>query len=313
MRLPDRKSADLGEVATKIDKKSVVYQEFIGSITNSDCALDPIFPASLDLYERLRVGDYFVDAIRTFWDGGRLSIPGLRKEMRRFNAEHFALKTPNYGQLATERFVFAAGLLRAAGYKGWVILLDEIELVARFPLNARAQSYVNLMWLLGYGTTPIANAFTVAAATNEFTGEILVDKRDQDVIPRSRMALRNPELAQLAVAALGKLDENAGAWERIIAQDRSELDRLYSRVRELYKNAFDWHLASSSRPADNGVPRSMRIHIREWITRWDLLRLDSSYVASISSRVLKPDLTEQIGIDESDDQPSDDRTDLLAG
>jgi hypothetical protein len=39
------------------------------------------------------------------------------------------------------------------------------------------------------------------------------------------------------------------------------------------------------------------MHVREWITRWDLERLDPSYSASIESEVITPDLGEREGLE----------------
>ena len=168
----------------------------------------------------------YLEQIATFWSGGRINISELKKQLRLARSSALNLKPRKYPELAPERFVFAAGLIRAAGYKGWIILLDEIELVAKFPILGRAKSYVNLMWLLGYAKTNMANAYCVAAATREFTGEIIDQKRDNVKIPLS-VGKRNPQLAELAAAALRQIPESAGR----VGDDRpAERGRLGPRV-----------------------------------------------------------------------------------
>jgi hypothetical protein len=46
------------------------------------------------------------------------------------------------------------------------------------------------------------------------------------------------------------------------------------------------------------------MHVREWITRWDLERFDPSYTADIESEALRPNLAEEEGMEglsEADD------------
>ena len=49
-----------------------------------------------------------------------------------------------------QRLRFAAKLLAAAGYAGWVVLFDEVELIGRYSLQQRAKSYAELArWVRG--------------------------------------------------------------------------------------------------------------------------------------------------------------------
>jgi hypothetical protein len=41
-------------------------------------------------------------------------------------------------------------VLQWCGYKGWVILIDELELIARLGKVGRMQAYINLNWLLNW-------------------------------------------------------------------------------------------------------------------------------------------------------------------
>ena len=43
-----------------------------------------------------------------------------------------------------QKLRFVLELIKAAGYNGWVILLDEIELVANYSVLQRARSYAEL-------------------------------------------------------------------------------------------------------------------------------------------------------------------------
>jgi hypothetical protein len=296
LELPDRRGGDLNEVVLRLDLKSADYAAFRDSVSSPSGGFDPLFAATLLVNGRLGPGEDYLEQIASFWAGGRINISELKKQMRLAKSSALNIKPRKYPELAPERFVFAAGLIRAAGYKGWVILLDEIELVAKFPILGRAKSYVNLMWLLGYAKTNMANAYCVAAATREFTGEIIDQKQDNVKIPLS-VAKKHPQLAELAAAALKQIPESGGAWERIEPLSEGDLDRVYRDVRELYRLAFNWESREAQRPDDAALPRSMRTHMREWITRWDLERLDPSYRADIESELLRPDLAEGAGLE----------------
>lgn len=54
-------------------------------------------------------------------------------------------------QHARAYFGVLADALRAAGYHGWVILIDEVELVGRLGPSARIKAYEHLHWLLNWG------------------------------------------------------------------------------------------------------------------------------------------------------------------
>ena len=49
-----------------------------------------------------------------------------------------------------QRFRFVPRLMAAAGYKGWIVLLDEVELIGRYSLLQRAKSYAEVArWVRG--------------------------------------------------------------------------------------------------------------------------------------------------------------------
>jgi hypothetical protein len=50
----------------------------------------------------------------------------------------------------------------------------------------------------------------------------------------------------------------------------------------------------------------MRQHVRDWITRWDLLRLDPSYQPDIETQAVAPDLAERPDLELSDEPEEED-------
>jgi hypothetical protein len=312
--LPDRQSGDLSEVAIKLEPRSREYDDFEAMVRHGSEPLDPLFAATLQINRSLSPSDDLQDAIYAFWAGGRVNITQVRKALRPLPNTGLVLKAKKSADLAADRFRFASGLIRAGGYRGWVILIDEVELVASLSQRARARAYVDLTWILGFSDRPLSGVLAVAAATSEFTGVIFNEKQDDVKIPLSKMAEKEPALVERAVRALRAIDERSGNWEPIEAQTDDDLDRVFREVRELYRLAFDWEGVGKARPPYRDVGRSMRMHVREWITRWDLERLDPLYSADIAADVLRPDLEEREGLEGfSEPDDSDDGSDWSGG
>lgn len=307
LSLPDRPSGDFNEVATKLQPASAAYRDFEARLRGGVVGLNPLFAATLLISRSLSTNEEFCDHIFGFWAGGRINVAEVKKELRLQHVTDLAVSRYRAADIAPERFVFTAGLIRAAAYRGWILLLDETELIASFSRPARARAYAELAWLLGHSAPHPAGLGVVAAATQEFTGVVFNEKQDQINIPLSKLSEKDPSLVERAVQALKIIDESAGHWESIRPQSEQDLDNVFRDVRELYRRAFDWESIVDIRPGYKDVHRSMRMHVREWITRWDLERLDPSYSASIESEVITPDLAERVGlegfseIDEADD------------
>jgi hypothetical protein len=135
LMLPDRPGGDLNEAVIRIDLESPEYAAFFRNVSAQPNALglDQLFAATLKLNEANPNDEELTDYIVSFWAGGRISVSKIKKALRASGEGVFALKSLKSSELAEMRFPFGAGLLKAAGYGGWVVLLDEVELIAKFP------------------------------------------------------------------------------------------------------------------------------------------------------------------------------------
>src|SRR5947207_7757117 len=99
----------------------------------------------------------------------------------------------------------------AAGYAGWVLLVDEVELIGRYSFRQRARSYAELArW---YGKLPgetYPGLTAVFAITADFEEAILVGRNDQEVVP-------------------GRLRASESEQDRVLAQHAERGMRLISR------------------------------------------------------------------------------------
>src|SRR6185312_10014658 len=85
-----------------------------------------------------------------FLAGGRLAASVFRQALAGVGAPRmFDVRMPAAAELAGQRIRFASLLFRAAGYAGWCLLLDEVELIGRYTPLQRALAYAWLANWLG--------------------------------------------------------------------------------------------------------------------------------------------------------------------
>jgi hypothetical protein len=303
LRLPNRRGiSGLHEVASALDFTSASYGELVERVGRPG-GYDPLFAATLYLFKNLRAGDQeFVDRLVSFWAGDPLGIADLRRALRLIGIQQFEIRSKKKADLAFPRFRFVAELMAATGrYQGWVILLDELELVANFSLGARARSYAMLAHLLGVlPGAPIPGVFVIGCATDDFTGKVFQERRDHETVPQRLGAY--PALIPDAEAGMAFMwPEMPDRWMKIRRLEKADVEAIYGKIRALYEGAHAW-----PPPAEAvkwfGYDRSLRQYVREWITRWDLQRIYPDYQPQIETVDLRPDLEERPDLE----QPSED-------
>jgi P-loop Domain of unknown function (DUF2791) len=302
LTLPDRLGG-LPEVVERLRLDSNVFTDLYGVVRDPASGFDPLFQATLLLYEKLHHDTELIDRIIAFWSGDRPSVNELKKQLRLIGHPRPDLRSRRIQELALPRFRFMAQLIAAAGYAGWVLLLDEVELVASLSLTAREKSYVTLASLAGrLRAKTVPGLFVVGAVTADFTGEIFERRRDPDKALQ-RWGERNPGYLAEVEAGLEFLAPGNRRWMRIRKPDPEALRLTYDRVRVLYERAYGWQPPIET-VTEPGPSRSMRQHVRDWITRWDLLRLDPTYQPDIETQDVAPDLRERPDL-ELTDEPED--------
>lgn len=89
--------------------------------------------------------------------------------------ENFKLK-----QHMTAYFGLMADLVRFCGYKGWVILIDEVELMGRLGRKTRLEAYKNLYWLLNLQGEHDYPIYVVAAAASRLQSDLWYGDKNSD-------------------------------------------------------------------------------------------------------------------------------------
>jgi len=303
-RVPGRPGSAIDEIVAALRPDSPEYAGLYRWVHRDDAPVDSRFAASLFLYEYARGDAEFADRIVQFWGGERLPVADLRRRLKEAGAgSTYPLVKTTERNLAFERFRFVPRLMQAAGYHGWVLLLDEVELIGRYSLLQRAKSYAEVArWVKGDREDPAAPLCAVLTTVDDFEAQVLVDKNDVELIPK-RLRMKGTAdddlLAGQAETGMKVIERDQ---VRLQPPDRDELDRTYAKLKDIHARAFGW-----DPPDVEGLERlpsnRMRQYVRAWINEWDLRRLDPSYVPDIAATEVIVDLTEDAELEGAEDQP----------
>jgi hypothetical protein len=263
-------------------------------VHGDDVPVDSRFAASLFLYEYARGDAEFADRIVRFWAGDPLPVADLRRRLKEAGAAAtYRLAAARERDLAVQRFRFVPRLITAAGYRGWVILLDEVELIGRYSLLQRAKSYAEVArWVRGDRDDPAAPIGAVLTTVDDFEAQVLVGKNDLELIGkrlRQKGTTDSELLAGLAEAGMRIIERDQ---IRLQPPDRDELDATYAKLKQVHASAFGW-----APPDVEGLERlpsnRMRQYVRAWINEWDLVRLDPTYQPDIAVGDVVVDFSEE--------------------
>ena len=296
----------IAEAAATLDPDTPAYTELLRWLRGPGSELDERFAASLHLMEEVRRGrgaKELEDTVLRFWAGGSVLVSELRRGLKAAGAaKQYVFGPVKARDLARQQLVFLPRLLRAAGHSGWVVLLDEVELIGRYSVLQRARSYAELArWLDGDPSTADEPLVVAAALTDDYEAAVISGKNDREIVPaklRDKQTPETDELAALAVAGMRHIERDAVA---LVASDAEELDRAYSTLRELHGRAHGW-----SPPDVPGLERlgatRMRQHVRAWINEWDLLRQDPRYAPATEVVDMTTDYREDDSLEPGDDE-----------
>ncbi len=231
--------------------------------------LAPVFAALLFLLRRQLPVD-LLRRLEAFLAGDKPPLPPMRQALGQAGARGaFSLSGLTEATLAHQRERFAPLLFRAAGFAGWCLLIDEVELIGRYSPLQRARAYAGLgFWLRLGGASGIPGLHVAAAITDDFASQVIAARQDDPKLP-DRLRLKGlAHEADLALAAIGAIE----AAPVLRAPAEADLLRHRETLRRGYTMAYGWE-APTLPVAERRANRTMRHHIRGWITQWDILRL----------------------------------------
>ncbi len=162
-------------------------------------------------------------------------------------------------------------LVALAGYQGFLLQIDELELLGKMSIGQRARAYAHLARLVRGGDA-LAHTWVVAALATNYYSDVME--------PREEKA-RAPEW----LASRSRHDEaaDAGRGLRFLTEAQTlpplapaEVDQLLAMVREAHAAAYAWappdsdaYLAAVRTLAKTGAPVRTRIRAAvQWLDLW---------------------------------------------
>ena len=275
-RMPDRTGQLMEELGLKLDGSSGAYARFFQWANSEQSGLHSIFPATLMVHER--ANDFeLMSKIRAFWSGERIRVPDVKNGLKQIDQlSTYPFRAPKARELPPQHLRFATELVKGAGYKGWVILLDEIELIGTYSVLQRARSYAELTRLWGkIEDEQYPGLIVVGTVTSDFTSAILSDsehsKKDRR-FAAERLRSRGEDVAAArAATGMRTLEREAIQLEPPTDED---VNATVETLRQIHSTAYGWDaLPLEAKAGGAGYQGRMRYKVRAAINEWDLLRL----------------------------------------
>ena len=304
-KVPDRAGAALTVIAEKLDFNSPGYEQFYRWVFSPKTTLNSRFAASVFVFERGQGGRYpeVSDRILQFWGGARVPESELRGWLKELGEiATYKFDKVSVRELALQLYEFIYRLMVAAGYAGWIILVDEVELMGRYSLLQRAKSYAEMARLLGAPEESRAPGLaTVFAITSAYQSEVKDQKRDQDKIGERLRASGKQEDRQLAGhTERGMRKIRQVPHEGMVLAETTELREIYVKTRTIYSQAYHWNAPLNY---ESNHTWRIRQHVKRWINMRDMVRLFPDYQPDIQVTQLQQSYSEDLDLE---DTPEDD-------
>lgn len=307
---PDKQGELFAEIAGSCDVWTPRYKELAAWVNNPDNHVDTRFAATLLLYERMNSDLELGHRMARFWAGDPIGVGDLKKALQEAGfGGQYTFGRVSATELAVQRFQFAARLMQAAGYAGWILLIDEAELIGRYSVSQRAKSYAEVARLMNMENGQMLPGLgTVIALTNDFREEILEKKGDRVKMLeklRAKQTDADRVLAEKAEQGMGLLQS-----QRIpLGQPALEtIQEVHQIVRGLHLKGHGWKMweQASDGPANIVPGTSMREHVKSWVTEWDFMRLYPGEECDIEVSSWKPSYDEpqdvsEVSVEETND------------
>jgi P-loop Domain of unknown function (DUF2791) len=247
--------------------------------------------------------------------GTRLTSPELKRIHRNCRGETFPKFDTNFRntQHGSAYFGVMADAIALCGYKGWVLLLDEVELVGRLGKVGRLQAYRNLNWLLNWSTRSIQRddqeqfcqnpypIYTFGVVASSLRNDVwysgtttLSAKNDRAQIPQlaaekfgTEAALTMQEFFETAVSSY---------CPTIRPLETANLVKLLDQLVKLHGTAYDWNAQMNASKLVKAVgSQPIRTHIRATLEALDIAYLYNETVELGVTELVEASVQEEEG------------------
>lgn len=263
----------LKEIVARIRTDTEAFATLVSWTRHTEPELSPLFETSLILRHNARRDDLeLLETVLRAWTNDKVTVGELKSMARKVDKMIPHQTMPRQTDRAWQTVRFLPHLLQAAGLRGWIVLLDEVELVGRYGPVSRAIAYDQLAkWLGLLDTFRIGGLGVVAALTDDFADAVLVDKGDWHEVPRQLSTSANEERQAMVPFARAAMSAIRDDGLEIRPADEKQLRETAALLRDIYALAYlipaglpEWRYVSG---------RPMRSYIRRWINQWDLERM----------------------------------------
>ena len=307
-RVPGVTGQMVEEITQKLDYNSQSYADFFVWANQENNGLHRILPATLMVHEKDNDPD-LLNEINRFWSGDRIQLKSVRDGLRHIGqSQAYQFRAPLLRDMPPQKFRFVLELIKAAGYEGWVVLVDEIELVANYSVLQRARSYAELTRWMGQALEErYPGLVVVGTVTADFASFVLDDKEDRDkAVPRLRARGRDADLLAAARAETGMRLLDRGITN-LDEPDEEMLLGLYHQLKAIHAQAYGWEIPDIQHDVGRRGPGTIRSYVRRWINEWDLRRLYPGFEPEIEETELTFSYEEDTTLEQahSEDSVSD--------
>ncbi|TVS08192.1 MAG: hypothetical protein EA424_28845 [Planctomycetaceae bacterium] len=276
-RAPGRTGKAIREVATDLDANPAALAGLRHWAEKAD--IHDRFRALLHLYEEFRADEELRAQILEDFEGKPLGKTIIRQKLKEIGqAAAYDLASPRNPLLAHDRIRVLAQFFRVCGCKGIVVFFDELERMARFSKRQRIGGYEEIGWWRDIAKTDGAGILPVFAMTTGFVEENVTGNR-QDELQFASSGFDVSDDGQPHYGRLGieLLKADPAKLERPTPEQEEE---VRYRIKAIYEQAYGVTVRLLSTPATD-ANRSIRWKIRRWITEWDFMRYDPSYIPQV--------------------------------
>lgn len=246
--------------------------------------------------------------------GTRLSSPELKRIHRACRGEPLPKFEINFRttQHGSAYFGVMADVIALCGYKGWVLLIDEVELIGRLGKVGRLQAYRNLNWLLNWSNREVRrdgeNELFCHNPYPIYTFGVVASSLRNDVwfSGTSTPSAKN-DRAQIPEVAVEKFGIEAGTvmqdfFDTAISTncptirpiETTQLATLLERLVELHATAYAWDAQLDvSELVQTIGSQPIRTHIRATLEALDIAYLYRERIKLGATDLLEASLQEQ--------------------
>ncbi len=289
-KVPEWSGNILSAIAKNLEFDSPEYDDFERWAFDGSTSPNSRFAASLYIFQQGAGGRYpeISDRILQFWGGVKAPDREMMAWLKELGEETtFKFDKATNRDLVWQRYEFMSRLVVAAGYAGWILLIDEVELMGRYSLGQRAKSYGEMAKLLGILDEPsIPGLGTVCAITSAYQLEVMDYRRDDERISaklRSTGDRGDWLLAGQADRGMQKIRQIP--QDNMILEETIDLAEIYGDCQNIYSQAYGWQAPSDFKSNETW---RIRQHIKHWINSWDLARLFPEHESELQVTTLEP-------------------------